>query len=465
MKLKLLLLFLVFTFLTSFAQGKFSFDYDYARFINDTSSYVEIYYLFNKSRFKIFNEGKEKYIIGSLRIYIMNVESKSMVVDKEYQFKSFAEDTVTDTNSTNLVGNIGFELGSGNYICSLVGKDLTDKFQKDSVQFKFQITSYDKNKFSVSDIQLAGSITESSQKDSPFYKNSYEIIPNPAAIYWENLPVIFFYSEIYNIEKNIKSNMLKVEDILYNVNDLVLFKKTKYISRNNSAIVEAGEINIKKIPTGVYNLTVSVTDTILQLSALSSKKLYIVNSSVVDTNRTLYINSESLQSEFSSMEEDELDYAFNVAKYIATKLEISRWDKLSDLNAKRSFMAEFWKKRDKTPETPQNKFQTEYMQRVDYANEHFTAFARKGWKTDMGRVYIVYGPPSEIERHPSASDSKPYEIWHYDNIEGGVIFVFADLSGFNEYLLVNSTKQSEIHDDNWQSRIQVVPESDTNSGY
>ena len=54
-----------------------------------------------------------------------------------------------------------------------------------------------------------------------------------------------------------------------------------------------------------------------------------------------------------------------------------------------------------------------------------------GWKTDRGRVLILYGEPNEIERFPNQMDKKPYEIWHYDDVEGGVIFVFADLSGFS----------------------------------
>ena len=42
-----------------------------------------------------------------------------------------------------------------------------------------------------------------------------------------------------------------------------------------------------------------------------------------------------------------------------------------------------------------------------------------GWKTDRGRIFILYGEPSEIERFPNQMDTKPYEIWHYNDIEGG----------------------------------------------
>ncbi|CUS95440.1 hypothetical protein JGI14_11203 [Candidatus Kryptonium thompsonii] len=70
-------------------------------------------------------------------------------------------------------------------------------------------------------------------------------------------------------------------------------------------------------------------------------------------------------------------------------------------------------------------------------------------------IKAVDGPPDEYERHPSEVDSKPYEIWYYHNIEGGVEFVFVDKSGFSDYILVHSTKRNEIRDDNW--RIHIAP--------
>jgi len=75
----------------------------------------------------------------------------------------------------------------------------------------------------------------------------------------------------------------------------------------------------------------------------------------------------------------------------------------------------------------------EYYRRVDFANANFGTFI-EGWKTDRGMVYIVLGPPNDIERHPFEAGSKPYEIWSYYTINRE--FVFVDYSGFGEYRLV-----------------------------
>jgi len=69
-------------------------------------------------------------------------------------------------------------------------------------------------------------------------------------------------------------------------------------------------------------------------------------------------------------------------------------------------------------------------------------------------VFIVYGPPDEYDRHPSEVDSKPYEVWYYHGIQGGVEFVFVDRTGFQEYILVHSTHRNELRDDAWRSQIR-----------
>jgi GWxTD domain-containing protein len=77
------------------------------------------------------------------------------------------------------------------------------------------------------------------------------------------------------------------------------------------------------------------------------------------------------------------------------------------------FIKQFWLRRDPTPGTPVNKFKEEHYRRIAYANAHF-AFHGPGWKTDRGRIYILYGPPDEIENHPVPGD----EQWLYHHING-----------------------------------------------
>ena len=90
----------------------------------------------------------------------------------------------------------------------------------------------------------------------------------------------------------------------------------------------------------------------------------------------------------------------------------------------------FWKRRDPTPETPQNEFRDEFFARVRQANEQFSS-GGQGWRTDRGRTYIRYGPPDQIESYPMNLDSPAYEIWTY--VRSGRRFVFVDYDGYGRY--------------------------------
>jgi GWxTD domain-containing protein len=93
---------------------------------------------------------------------------------------------------------------------------------------------------------------------------------------------------------------------------------------------------------------------------------------------------------------------------------------------------QFWKKRDPTPNTIHNELMEEYYKRVKYANEHFSSF-QPGWRTDMGMVYILMGPPDDVERTTMPRRQNTYEIWYYYRINQN--FVFVDESGFGEFRL------------------------------
>jgi len=129
-----------------------------------------------------------------------------------------------------------------------------------------------------------------------------------------------------------------------------------------------------------------------------------------------------------------LDEAISQLQYIAKDDE---WDFIKDGKTdaeKKKRLIEFWNSKDPSPSTKKNEVLIEYYKRINYADKHFSTPYTKGWKTDMGMVYIIFGLPSNIERHPYEMDSKPYEIWDYYDINRQ--FIFVDESGFGDYRLI-----------------------------
>jgi GWxTD domain-containing protein len=116
--------------------------------------------------------------------------------------------------------------------------------------------------------------------------------------------------------------------------------------------------------------------------------------------------------------------------YIITDEERAEFRSLEGDSDRERFIEQFWLRRDPTPGTVENEFKEEHYRRIAYSNENFYDDVLPGWKTDRGRVYILYGPPDEKESHPSATP--PYEQWRYRHIDGvgnNVIIEFVNQDG------------------------------------
>ncbi len=130
----------------------------------------------------------------------------------------------------------------------------------------------------------------------------------------------------------------------------------------------------------------------------------------------------------------DLDKAVTQLIYIATSEEKDFIEEAKDYNEKLKRFLSFWDKKKPNPSVEENPILIEYYRRIEYANKNFKGFS-EGWRSDMGMIYVTFGPPSQVERHPMDSNSKPYEIWYYYELDRS--FVFVDDTGFNDYRLYN----------------------------
>jgi len=134
--------------------------------------------------------------------------------------------------------------------------------------------------------------------------------------------------------------------------------------------------------------------------------------------------------------------------YVITDMERAAFKKLSTDEEREQFIEQFWERRNPNPGSLENEFKEEYYRRIAYANEHYSSGA-PGWKLDRGRIYIMYGPPDEIESHPSGgtydrppeegggqTSTYPFEQWRYRYIDGigtNIILEFVDPTMTGEF--------------------------------
>lgn len=107
--------------------------------------------------------------------------------------------------------------------------------------------------------------------------------------------------------------------------------------------------------------------------------------------------------------------------YIITKAERKIFLELPDAD-RGDFIEEFWKRRDPDPDTEVNEYRLEYEDRVRRAGTMFHGEGRAGWLTDRGRIYILFGPPSERLTYPMDASGYCREVWYY----GGFPVLFID---------------------------------------
>jgi GWxTD domain-containing protein len=149
-------------------------------------------------------------------------------------------------------------------------------------------------------------------------------------------------------------------------------------------------------------------------------------------------------------------------RYIITDQERAAWDKLGSDAEREKFIEQFWERRDPTPGTVENEYRDEHYRRIAYTNQRFGFADHAGSFSDRGRIYIMYGPPDEMESHPAGgsyqrpaeqgggtTSTYPFEKWRYRWIEGignNVIMEFVDDAGTGEYRMTMdpSTKEALI---------------------
>jgi len=277
----------------------------------------------------------------------------------------------------------------------------------------------------------------------------------PASVGGEMQPVMFYYTELYNLKADPTNSEMRLDEMIINSRGQLISSKSKRINKSADTRVEVGIVKAYKLPTDTYTLLLNLIDSVANYGVSSSKRFFVYNPSVVPTDTFQTTVSPVLSTTFGAMSEEEIDDLFDKSKYIATAPETDRYKALSTEDAKREFIYTFWKARDENPADDRNENYLNYVKRVNESDARFSALGKKGWKTDRGRVLIVYGEPTEIQRYPNTTDARPYEIWRYESLEGGVEFIFGDLTGFSDYQLLHSTKRGELRDDYWQRRIAI----------
>jgi len=428
---------------------------DYAVYKYEDGSdkcYVEIYYNLLRNDLKYFPDSSGFSAIMDFKLVLSDsignpLDSLSWKAGSRIESLSILGDS--DYLISDVFGDL-FEPGI--YIINL---SVTNAGNVGSNSFRLNVPSFDDSALMISSIELAYDISPDSS--GKLLKSGYRVLPNASGRFQQENNAIYLYAEAYNIDisPDADSSYTVTMEIYDSQGEYYkTIKPVSYIKPGESAIIITG-FSIAAFDGGMYKLKLTVTD---GNRTASAEKAF----SVIPSAEKIRIKlMQSILSEYPGAkgiqtEEQAKGFRDDIV-YIATADELKLYDSLN-LEGKKNFQKDFWAGRDNSPDTPVNEFQLEHYRRLKYAEERFSRHGGviPGWKTDQGRVYIIYGEPTDIERNQSSIETRSWEKWWYHGLEGGVYFIFVDYEDTDSYELIHSTKKNEIQDNNWENKVKMT---------
>ena len=452
MRIKAIFLTLLFFSGVSFSENNLTFDYDYSIFRGESSKvFLELYYAFTPDELIFKKKSNEFEATGRLQLDVVNSSSGKIIAIKDFRIPVTLVDTSGSNKDFRLTGQINLLLDSGTYMLKMIASDLNDSSKMNVAEEEVVLKSFPENTLSLSTIELGTDIIKSNDENNIFYKNTLEVTPNPSTLFGYNLSKLYYYLELYNLNKAELGDNYSVTVTIANQDGTEINSKTKKYELKTESKVEFGSMDLSSLPSNRYLLYVKLLDNNDKELMRAYKYFYVYSGDTILKNQDLTeLENEYLLSEYPKLSEKKIENEFDKAIYIMSDQQKEKFESLKTLDEKRMYMFKYWKG------ISQYISKKDYMARIDYANDNFRSDFRDGWKTDRGRVYAIYGKYDEIERYPYEGSTRAYEIWTYNKMQGGAIFVFVDnSSGYGDYVLVHSTAQNETRDDNWKDKINI----------
>lgn len=334
-------------------------------------------------------------------------------------------------------------LAPGNY--SLTG-ELRDKNSGQAKVFKFAkqfyIDAQQADKLSFSDIMFVQSITPTKEVQA-HSKLGFDIIPYVNNGNYIDTDSIKFYFETYHSDKQSPA-VYFVNVYLTEANSSSKIRNYQKTFRQNVRPLDVvmGGFDVSKLPSGVYNLNAQAFSQTQDSIGFTSKKIFFVNTKV---ELSADVSPDLFKDQFN-LSDEQLDTYLHTLYYISTPNEQDFAKSLQTTSEKQNYFYAFWeRRREKSTDLPSKPWVL-YKSRVDYANSNFKAAHLLGWRTELGRVLLVYGTPNDIEYVPSTNTMHPYQVWRYNKLktQANVRFIFySPNEATNDYVLLHSDLRGE----------------------
>ncbi|OGC79675.1 MAG: hypothetical protein A2145_04480 [candidate division Zixibacteria bacterium RBG_16_40_9] len=383
---------------------------DFAAFRQGNSEKVrlEVYY-------KIFNDHLS--FVKKAELFVADYEIQAKVLGKNNRQISgntiseefevpFYKETVSPANF--LINQLDLEVPVGQYKLEIT---FTDKHsnQTATLNFPLKIRDYRKKSFDLSDLEFTHTVSDTAS-GSKFDKLGKRIIPKVEPLFAGEDQKLWFYYEIYRNRPNPVLVEVTYEIIDYLHNPVHL--ENEELKLGQISLSQIKTLDLNKLSPNRYTL-------LIKLKEKGGSQVSLEKDFQIDWSPLFYVKND-------------FKTAVEHLRYIANEEETKQLKKAPPEEQVKKW-EEFWDSKDPVPETEVNELKEQYYERLKYANLNFRTYSKEGWKTDLGMVYVKYGRPDEVDRHPFEREKKTYQIWHYYELRK--VFTFVDEVGNGEYEL------------------------------
>ncbi len=420
------------------------------------SSYLEVYLFYNSNTATLIDSTDGLYY-AKINNNIKIIKDSTVIYEDSYILNSQGFKN-KEYNNIFFIDQKRIPIKNGSYELIVESKDVNDNKKSKRISNPISI-DFEKDKLSISDIQLVANYSESDQK-SILVKNGYKLIPFTSSFYPQNINELIFYFECYNTHIDLQNDdkyLLNIyietfdsEKPLFNFNK-VKRKKVKQLEGNLFTF------DISKLPTGNYNLVCEIRDR--ANNEKMKKKLFFQRRNSFTAKANEDINVVNINGTFAEQITNidslllYIDYLYPISTTYENTFAINQ-KKNRDITMMQKFFYNFWKERNNN--SPEEAWII-YHDKVKSVNRSFRNINIKGYLTDRGRVYLQYGAPNSRHEVENATSTVPYEIWHYYKLNNQVdkkfVFVNSNFS-LNEYKLVYSNVDGEVSNSEWRDKIE-----------
>ena len=392
---------------------------DYAAFKSDDSGDIalEVYYQTYNYFFKFKEDGDQ--FRAEYRIDIKVFDKKKNVVGLDSKDKSIFVNSVERIKSLSdfRTSQATFLLPEGKYRVELT---LTDTHSRKVMTREFEVNlgSLDSRKPTMSDIEFVQAAGPLDNEASVFAKGNLTIIPSVTRRFggMDEGNRLRYYLEMYQGVDS-SENVLMVSLLRNKSRGKMVYRDSVTVVLDRPRVMQVRDISLDEMPPGDYDLEI-------QLRGRRNKKLFEKRASF------------SVTMTLDAFLKHDFETVLAQLAYVAESEEIDRLEKVENTVERIKAFNAFWRKRDPTPGTDANEHKSEFYRRIQFANERFSFMRRNGWRTDRGRIYIMFGEPDQLDDYPYAPDTHPYQEWHYYRQGRYRKFFFVDENEDGEYRLV-----------------------------